>query len=303
MSACSGLPGDPFPNIGFNSPAFEKSFTLNLYSCDADYQTTLGMEMAEGRFFNNEFATDSSAVILNETAVKALNISNPIGSRIYLNQNDDPGFEVIGVIKDYHYESLHAAIRPMSLFLQSGRFQLPVRTLAIETNSPDLQTVVKKLESHWLSMRPDLPFNYSFLEDQYNSLYNNENLTRKVFGLLCLLAIIVASLGLFGLASFLTEQKRKEIGIRKVMGASVERIILILSGRFSRWIFLAFLIEAPLSWWVMKNWLQNFEYRQDLSIGIFLLAGCLALILALLTVSSITWRAARRNPIEGLRYE
>jgi len=303
VSGCSGLPGDPFNNIGFNSPSVERSFTLNLFSCDEDYQKTLKMEMIEGRFFDRSFQTDTSAMVLNETAVRVLNLTDPIGTIIRTNSQDDPGFHVIGVIKDYHYESLHSEIRPMCLFLQSGRYNQPLRKLAVKTSNSDVQTLTNKLENHYLSLAPQLPFTWSFYSDNYNGLYNNENLTRKVFGLLCILAILVASLGLFGLVSFITEQKRKEIGIRKVMGASVERIIIMLNARFTKWVGLAFLIAAPLAWYVMRSWLQNFEYRQELSIWIFLFSGLAAVLLALLTVSTITWRAASRNPIEGLHYE
>ena len=175
--------------------------------------------------------------------------------------------------------------------------------LAIKTTPESEQKVIGLLEKTWKEMVPNIPFTYSFLEDNYNDLYNNESLTRQVFSLLSLLAIIVASLGLFGLASFITENRRKEVGIRKVMGASVERIIFLLSSKFSVWIGISFILAAPAAWWVMKNWLRNFEYQKEMSWWIYLTAGSLALIIALLTISTITWKAASRNPIESLRYE
>lgn len=302
-SGCSGLPGNSFGNIGFHSPSVEKSFTLNTYACDEDYLNTLNLEMLEGRFFSKEFATDSAAVVLNETTVKALNLENPLESVVRTNGEGGREFKVIGVVKDYHYESMHAAVRPLGLFLQGGQFQRPLRYLAVKTSPGTGQTVVKHLSDLWNEQHPELVFNYSYLESNYNSLYNNETLTSKIFLLLSVLSILVAAMGLLGLASFIAENRRKEIGIRKVMGASVERIILLLTGRFTVWVFISFVIASPVAWFVLKNWLQGFVYRQELSWWIFPAAGCAALFIALVTISTITWRAASRNPVESLRYE
>ena len=305
QSGCfaSGLPGSPFPNIGFNSPALENSFTLNLYTCDEDYLNTLNMSMIEGRFLSKSFITDSTAIVLNETAVRVLGLDDPIGVMINNNASQNSGFEVVGVIKDFNYESMHSQVRPMALFLQGGRQFRPAQYFAIKLKPGNMNQAIQKINQTWVSMVPNLPFSYTFLEDNYNSLYANENLTRRVFSLLCLLAILVASLGLFGLASFITEQRRKEVGIRKVMGAPIDRIILLLTSNFSRWVGVAFVIAAPSAWFIMNKWLQNFEYRMDLAIWIFVASGALALIIALLTISTITWRAATRNPVECLRYE
>lgn len=303
VSGCSGLPGTGFANIGFNSPSVENSFALNIYTCDENYLDVLGMHMQEGRFFSEDYSTDSTALVLNETAVKALNLEAPIGTLLRTNGEGSKTFTLIGVVKDYHYESMHATVRPLGLFLQGGAMTRPLNNLAVKIVPGSEKKVVEKLEKAWKDMVPELVFNYSYLENNYNNLYNNEALTRKVFSLLSLLALIVASLGLFGLASFLTENRRKEVGIRKVMGASVERIILLLTSKFSIWIGVSFLVAAPTAWFAMKNWLQGFEYRQDLSGWIFAFAGGIALVIALLSISTITWRAASRNPIESLRYE
>jgi len=303
VTGSSGLPGDNFSNVGFNSPTVTNSFALNLYTCDADYLKVMKMQMADGRFFSESFSTDTASVVLNQSAVKALNLENPLGTMIRTNGENAPEYTVIGVIKDYHYESMHSEIRPMGLFLQGSPVTRPLVALGIRTSSGSNQKAIKILETAWEKLVPEMPFVYSYLEDRYTKLYNNENLTRKIFSVLSLLAIIVASLGLFGLASFIAENRRKEVGIRKVMGASVRRIIILLTTKFSVWIGIAFIIAAPTAWWVMTQWLQGFVYKQDLSIWIFLVAGGLALIIALITISTITWKAATRNPIECLRYE
>ncbi len=232
-----------------------------------------------------------------------MNLDQPLGTIIRTNSSNAVSFTVIGVIKDYNYESMHSEIRPLGLFLQGGPQSGNLGAMAIKFTPGNNKEVIDLLENTWAEMVPGLPFNYSFLKDRYNNLYNNESITRKIFSLLCLLAIIVASLGLFGLASFITENRRKEVGIRKVMGASVERIILLLTSQFSIWVGISFIIAAPVSWIVMKRWLQNFTYQQDLRWWIFLVSGGLALIIALVTISTITWKAATRNPIESLRYE
>ncbi len=298
----SGLPGERFVNRVFSYPTVEDNFTLNVFTCDYNYMDVLEMNMLEGRFFSESFSTDSLAVVINETTALALNLENPIGT-IIRTGDSSPEFTIIGVIKDYNYESMHSEIRPLGLFLQGGQMDRPLQSLAVKINRGNNKRIIQLLEKTWNDIVPEMPFSYSFLDDNYNSLYNNESLTKKVFYLLSLLAIIVASLGLFGLASFITENRRKEVGIRKVMGASVEKIILILSSQFSLWVGVSFIIAAPVAWFVMNQWLQNFVYKQELSWWIFIIAGGLALFISLLTISTITWKAATRNPIESMRYE
>ena len=303
VSGCSGLPGDSFGNIGFNSPAVEQSFTLNTYSCDPDYGVTLNLELVGGRFLSKEFASDPAAVVLNETAVRALNLTRPLETIIRTNGSGSREFRVIGVVKDYHYESMHASVRPLGLLLQGGQFQRPLRYLAIKTEPGREQDILTELQTHWTRTFPDMPFQYSFLENKYNNLYNNEVLTGKVFRWLTLLSALVAALGLVGLASFIVENRRKAIGIRKILGASVSQVLILLNRSLSWWVLIGFGLASPLAWLVLRNWLQNFVYRQDLVWWIFPAAGLAALLLALITISSITWRAATRNPVDSLRYE
>lgn len=303
VSGSNTLPGRSFSNIGFGAEGVEKSFTLNLCVCDYDFLKTLKLEMAQGRFFLREFSTDSHAAILNEKAVKLLGWENPIGKKINNWSRNRGNFTVVGVIKDYHYESLHQEIRPQALFLSGGYYQNIESYISVRLNTENISETVKYVGSTWNDFAPGKPFEYSFLDEDYDNLYVNEKQTRKLFTIFSLFAIFIACLGLFGLASFSADQRTKEIGIRKVLGASVPRIVNILNKNFIKWVLIANLIAWPAAWFIMNSWLQNFAYRIKLSWWMFILAAVLALLIALITVSFQTVKAALKNPIDSLRYE
>jgi putative ABC transport system permease protein len=259
--------------------------------------------LARGRFFSKDFSTDSHAAVLNEKAVELLGWDDPIGKKINNWSQNRGDFTVIGVIKDYHYESLHQEIRPQALFLSGGYYTNVESYISVRLSTENISETIGYVENTWRDFAPNKPFEYSFLDQDYNNLYINEQQTRKLFSIFSFLAIFIACLGLFGLASFIADRRTKEIGIRKVLGASVLRIVQILNKSFMKWVLLANLIAWPAAWFVMNRWLQNFAYRIDLSWWMFVLGALLALVIAFITVSFQTVKAALRNPVDSLRYE
>jgi putative ABC transport system permease protein len=303
VAGSNTLPGRRFSNIGFGAEGVDKSFTLNLCICDYDFLDTLKMDMAQGRFFSREFPTDSHAAILNETAAKLLGWDNPIGKRINNWARERGNFTVIGVIKDYHYESLHQEIRPQALFLIGGYYNRVESYISVRLNTQNVSETVKFVGNTWNDFAPGKPFEYSFLDRDYDNLYTNERQTRSLFSIFSFLAIFIACLGLFGLAAFVADRKTKEIGIRKILGSSIIKIVNDLNKSFVKWVLIANVIAWPAAWYFMNNWLRNFAYRVELSWWMFVLAAVLALLVALLTVSFQSIKAALKNPVDALRYE
>ncbi len=303
VTGARSLPGYSFSNIGFRSEYVDQNFTLNIYVADEKFADVLGLRMTEGRFFSSEFPSDTSGVILNETAVSALGLDDPLGKTIQTNTSDDIFYPVIGVVKDFHYESMHSEIRPMAIFHRRGQMSRPLSYIAVRYDEGMGEEVSGLAEGIWNRMVPGIPFVYSFLDDDYDSLYQNERQTSQVFAFLSILAILVACLGLLGLAAYMTQQKTRQIAVRKVFGASVRQIVSLLSLSFVRWVIISFIIACPVAWWLMTSWLRNFVYKADIVWWIFAVAGVTALAIALITISSVTFKAARMNPAESLKYE
>jgi putative ABC transport system permease protein len=305
VTGSSTLPGKSFSNIGFGAEGVEKSFTLNLCICDYDFLDTLKIELSQGRFFSREFPTDSHAAVLNERAAKLLGWEGEeaLGKKINNWSQDRGNFTVIGVIKDYHYESLHQEIRPQALFLIGGYYDWPPSYISVRLNTENVSGTVEFVEKTWNDVAPGKPFEYSFLDKDYDNLYTNEQQTRSLFSIFSFLSIFIACLGLFGLAAFVADRKTKEIGIRKILGSSVSRIVNRLNIGFVKWVLIANCFAWPAAWFFLNDWLRNFVYRIELSWWMFLSAAVLALIIALLTVSFQTVKAALKNPVDALRYE
>jgi putative ABC transport system permease protein len=259
--------------------------------------------MAQGRFFSREFPSDSHAAILNETAARLLGWDDPLGKKINNWSKERGNFTVIGVVRDFHYESLHHEIRPMALFLSGGYYHRPEQVIAVKLQAGDLPRTLGAIETAWRRSAPSQAFDYSFLDQDFDKLYINEKQTRKMFTVFSLLALFIACLGLFGLASFLVEQRTKEIGIRKVLGASAPGLVARLDGSFLKWVLAASLLAWPAAWYFMGRWLENFAYRIDLAGWMFLLSAGLAVVIALVTVSFQTVKAALKNPVDSLRFE
>jgi putative ABC transport system permease protein len=281
------------------APGNENHNLITMFT-DYDFMGTYQVQLSEGRYFSRDRSTDTSAVILNETAVKALGVDNFREERLILMGRKNRPLNIIGVFKDFHLESFHAKIRPMAAMFIDER---PGVLLSVRIGPVEIPETLRFIENQWKHYVPDQPLEYVFFDEQFDKNYKAEIQTGKVITAFALLAIFVACLGLFGLASFTAVQRTKEIGIRKVLGASVTGMIMLLSKEFTRWVLLANIIAWPVAWFAMSNWLQNFAYRIDMGWWIFILSGALALFIALLTVSYQAIKAANANPVDALRYE
>ncbi|MEE9372281.1 MAG: ABC transporter permease [Saprospiraceae bacterium] len=277
---------------------------------DFGFIETMGFEMAAGRSFSRDFPSDEKgAFILNEAAVKDIGWTNEtaigktFGSSEIADwdagQWENRDGQVIGVIKDFHFETLKREIVPTVYFVAP----LMAWNYAVRLNGSNVSEAIAHIEKVYTDFNPDTPFDYTFVDENYAELYQVEERQGKIFGVFALLAIFVACLGLAGLASFTAEQKRKEVGIRKILGASSTNIIFLLSKEFTWLVIIAAIIASPLAWYIMNNWLQDFAYRIPIGISIFILSGGIAMLIAWLTVSFQTARAALDNPINSLRHE
>ncbi len=273
--------------------------SIQLWDVDHDYLSTMGIKIVEGRDFLREFSTDSTAVILNQAAVKLFGLDNPIGeiiSRPYNNEGDFTNYTIIGVVKDFHFQSLRNSIGPLAIFFGNNN-----SIISFRTNTADVSSVITKLEETWNEMAPGQPFSYSFLDERFENMYRAEQRISEIFGTFAFLAIFIGCLGLFSLSAFITEQKTKEIGIRKVLGSSSTLIVMLLSKEFVKLVIIAFIIASPIAYYLMNKWLMEFEYKTDLNLSIFLSAGLTSLAIAVATVSYHALKASLANPIESLR--
>jgi len=291
-------------NSGFTwkgkDPNLQEEFTtLNV---TAEYGKTVGWQIKEGRDFSASFATDSSAIIINEAAVKYLGFKDPVGETITWSGNGP--MKIIGVVKDMVNQSPYDPVRQMFFFLPrwKGWYHLDVVNIRIAPNI-NAHQAIEKIGAIYKKYDPSTPFEYKFIDDAYAQKFANEERVGKLAGCFSVLAILISCLGLFGMASFVAEQRVKEIGIRKVLGASVVNLWRLLSREFVALVIIAFVLAAPLSYYFMHNWLHNYEYRTDLHWWVFAAAGLGTLLITLLTVSLKSIRAAMANPIRSLRSE
>lgn len=304
VSLSDYLPAGPSgDNNFFITPEMNKQQMVKSLRYDVDYNyiSTLGMEMSAGRNFQQGYATDSMGVIINETAARVMGLEkNPIGQVITNTDNDHHTyrFHVIGVVKDFHFRSMHELITPLVMVLSTNP-----GTMIIKIKTKDVGGLVADMTKWWNSLTGDAPLAYSFLDDRFNNTYASEQKTEWILGLFSGLTILVACLGLFGLVTFTAEQRRKEIGIRKVLGASVSGIVTLLSKDFLKLVAIAFILAVPLGWYLMHRWLQDYEYRIGLGAGVFIFAAIVAIALTLLTVGGKSVRAALANPVSSLRSE
>lgn len=260
---------------------------------------TYRMTMVKGRFFSKDIKTDlTNAVVVNETAVKRMRLDDPIHKTINLQGEQ---YKIVGVIRDFHFKPLHYPMEPMVLNLSEWDNWPP--TIGVRIHAENIANTLAFIQKTYEKISPDYAFEYHFLEDALSNSYNKENRIATIFRFSAMVTLLISALGLFGLSMFMTEQRTKEIGTRKVLGASVLEIATMLTKDFTRWVLVANIVAWPIAWYAMNKWLQNFAYRIDLTIWPFLLAGGSALIIALLTVSWQTIRAATANPINALRYE
>ena len=272
-------------------------FPTQILWIDFNFLDFYRMDLLKGRTFSKTYGTDpANAVIVNETFVRKLNWSNPVGKEIQIWDKEEK--VVVGVVKDFHFQSMHNEIKPILIFCRPNNNGIQIRI-----RSENIPEILGQIRKTFESFRTKYPFEYSFLDDNFNQMYSSERKLGQMLIFFSRLAVFIACLGTFGLASFTAERRTKEIGIRKVLGASVPRIIFLLSEGFLKWVIIANLISWPVAYYAMNKWLQRFAYRIDLGIGIFILSGVTALCIALLTVSFQSIKAATANPIDSLRYE
>jgi len=270
-----------------------KAIQTEFWTVDEDYVKTMGMTLVWGRNFSKTFPTDSSAMIINEAAAKMIGYKP--GSPEVLKKK----YHVIGVVKDFNFASLRENVMPLVMVWQQDW----MASLSVKVNTAQLPTVLSNIQNKWKQLAPNHQFEYSFMDDDFNAMYDSEQRIGKIFILFASLAIFIACLGLFGLAAYATEQRTREIGIRKILGAGVAPLVFMLNKNFIKLVLIAIVIASPLAWWAMQKWLQGFAYREDLNIYIFLVTSVIAVLIAFFTVSFQSVKAALINPVESLRSE
>ncbi len=279
----------------------DNSFNMQNWRIDYDYIPTLGMEVVQGRNFSRDFGTDSTAMIINETCAEMLGGGNLVGRKLFTSSDGrkiDRSFTIIGVVKNFNFESLRQKVGPLNFVLGRANW-----TTALKVSAADMPNVIAGVEKTFKSMAAGKPFSYRFLDDAFEDMYRTEQRTGKLALAFAVLAIFIACLGLFGLATYIAQQRVKEIGVRKVLGATVFNIVKMLSSDFLKLVAVAAVISFPLAWLAMNRWLQDFAYRTTFNWWVFALAGCIGLMIALATVSFQAIKAALANPVESLRTE
>jgi putative ABC transport system permease protein len=272
---------------------------------DETFLQTLGIQPVAGRLFSEQFPADTAnALVVNESAIKEIGFPDAqkaIGSKVYFDwRGQSYNYTIVGVVKDFHFQDLHVPIAPYAFSLNN---RPNYNYLIVHAKASDASSVLKNLRSSWNKLNPNEPFEYSFLDEDFQKNYEAENRLSAIVGYFTVIAILISCLGLFGLGTFSAEQRTKEIGIRKVLGASVSGIVALLSKDFLKLVVAGILIATPIAWWAMNKWLQDFAYRINISAWIFIVAGVAALVIALLTVGIQANRAAVANPVESLRTE
>jgi putative ABC transport system permease protein len=274
---------------------------MQIWRVDHDYIETLGMNMVEGRDFSKEYSTDKEAVVINQEVARHFGWDKPLGKRLATAISLMGGiklYTVIGVVEDFHFESLRNNIGPLIMLLQTSTSRISFRM-----KTDDISGTIGLIRKKWREFLPNQPFEYSFLDEAFDSMYRIEQRIGQIFGIFSVLAVFIGCLGLFGLAAFTAEQRTKEIGIRKVLGATAPKIIRLLVIEFIILIALANAVAWPVAYVVMRGWLKDFAYQTPVHIWIFLVAGLFTLLIALFTVSSQAVKAALANPVDSIKYE
>jgi putative ABC transport system permease protein len=276
----------------------EGNVHLKLLWVDADYLDTLGIKMAEGRFFDREPSSGETGFVINQAAAAAMGLESPVGKRAVINQTAG---RIIGVVKNFHFRSLQYVIEPVALLYEPAEFYTMV--VRLRPGATDYSTTIGFIRDLWKEMAPDLTFSYTFLEDRLNRLYLSEEVLGRLFRYFTGLAVVIAGLGLLGLASYSAAQRIREIAIRKVLGASGASLVMLLVREFVQWVLVANVLALPAAFVLISRWLRNYAYHTELSPGLFLGAGLTALVLALTTVSVLSIRASLADPVVSLRHE
>ncbi|SEI82063.1 putative ABC transport system permease protein [Dyadobacter sp. SG02] len=284
----------------------KQSVNMQEWKVDPDYIPTLELKLMQGRNFAQGRVADSTAVIINESAAKRLGYAQPVGKTIHKSGGEE--LTIIGVVQDFHYESLRSMIEPVALMIDAKMLGSSVEKMSLEAvsfrlNASDIGTTIRSMQATWKKTAPGKPFEYAFLSDEFDALYRTEQRIGRLFTGFAVVAVLIACLGLFGLSVFAAEQRTKEIGVRKVMGASVAGITALLTRDFLKPVLIAILIASPIAWYGMNRWLQEFAYKVDIEWWVFVLSGLLAIAIALATVGFQSIKAALANPVKSLRSE
>ncbi|WP_028298027.1 ABC transporter permease [Olivibacter sitiensis] len=276
-------------------------FSMQVWNIDYDYVPTLDMKVLKGRNFSPDYGTDSTGLIINEAAARLMGYDDPVGKKLYMPDDlaaPPIAYTIVGMVENFHFESLRQHIGPLCMRLGYNKW-----TTAFKVDASDVQTLLSRIETQWKSMAPGMPFSYQFLDESFESMYKAEQRVSKIALSFSILTIIIASLGLFGLTTYMVEQRTKEVGIRKVLGASISSIVRMLSSDFVKLVLIAIVIASPIAWWAMNKWLEDFAYRIEIQWWMFALAGLAAVAIALATVSWQAIKAALANPVDSLRDE
>ena len=300
-----GVFGDFYvPETDGKSDESTPDISLYSYMVDEDFVETMNIKILQGRDFDEQYGTDNRSVILNEAAIKYIGWENPIGQYIRYPGNRNQRFKVVGVMKDFHANSFHSLIEPFALFHESSKtYQLNHEFLALNIQAGSEAKVIEQSKQILSNLNPSLPFSFSFLNEDYNRLYQLENQLGSMLSVFTFLSIFIACLGLLGLIAYTIEQRTKEIGIRKVLGASVTGIVSLLAKDYLKLVGIAFLIAAPFSWYFMNDWLNDFAYRIELEWWMFVVAGLAAVVIAFATIGVQSMKAALRNPVAAIKSE
>lgn len=299
----NAVPGGYFFGLSFRLPGASEIFTPKGMTADDNFTATLNVKITQGRSFSKSY-NDSLSIILNERAVRALNLEKPVGT--VLINNADPNtpvpYTIVGVVEDFNYESLHSEIAPLIVMSTEGQINFQ-SVLIARLNGQGLNETITNIETRWKELQPDEPFIYSFIDNQLDDLYKSEQASGKLMTTFALIAIVIACVGLFGLAAYTASQRTKEIGVRKVLGATVLGIVSLLSKDFAKLVVISLVLGAPLAWVIMSEWLQSFAYRITLNVNTFLLAGAVVTLFTAATISYQAIKAATSNPVKSLKEE
>jgi putative ABC transport system permease protein len=280
----------------------QENIMMQDWEVDSDYIRTFGMKVIKGRNFDPSMLTDSSTIIINESAARLLGYEDPINKFVYQPDFEKPNElrkrQIIGVIKDFHFASLRTNITPLCLGLKNN-----IGAVTFKIDGTKANEIIRAIGTQWKQMAPEQPFSYKFVDESFEQMYRAEQRSGKLLAVFAGFAIFIACLGLFGLVTYAAEQRTKEIGIRKVLGATISNVITLLSRDFLKLVAFSLLIAVPLSWYAMNKWLDEFAYKITISWWLFAVAGGTALLIAILTISLQALKAAVANPIKSLRTE
>ncbi|NQV02013.1 MAG: ABC transporter permease [Bacteroidia bacterium] len=298
ISGSNNVPGSPYGNIAFTEDEEKKFVVMDIYEVDKQFLNTMKIQLRNGRFFLDQIKSDSTALVINKAACDFLNMDEPMDKKLVQVAGQQKRFKIIGVTDDFHYSSMHQAIRPQAFLLindkDAGAY------ISIKIHKENRKETIAFINDTWKSSFPDLPFKYTFMKDLYRSQYANELQLSKIMTGFAILSLLIAISGLFGLVTFLFDQHLREVSIRKVMGASNGSIFIKLMYDFLKWIFLSCIIGFPVIWYFIERWLTQFAYRIQLSWQTFMFSGCIILTMSILVILIKTWRVTKINPVEVL---